>query len=331
MKLSIIIPIYNSERYLGGCIQSLFDQKIPQDDFEIILINDGSSDQSLSVCHKLSKKYGNIKIISQINKGQSAARNVGFRKAKGKYIFFMDSDDHLKSGYLNHFLKVIEAKKLDFLGFGNYKTSKMYRFSDDFRNLEITIEGDGHNIIANYQYYNGSSWYLFERELAEEIQFEEGRTCEDVIFTTLLLLKVKNGCIYSNKIYGYYANSESTLKSKKQEQLCKVTNDMFYVALRFSEIIEQTDFKENMKVFNRLKSRQESYTYFAIVRFLRSKRKYSELEKFLSDLKECRYQAYPITNFKGYNRRDKLLIKCFNNKFFLQTFIKFNRLLNIFK
>lgn len=318
MKLSIIVPVYNSEQYLEGCVQSLFDQYISKNDFEIILVNDGSTDNSLELCYELSKKHKNIKVISQKNKGQSAARNVGISHAKGKYIYFIDSDDHLKSGYLNLFLNILEEKKLDFLGFKNYNTSKTYVRSSNVDCLEIETEGSGQHIIAEHQYYNGPCWYIFEKKIAKELYFEEGRVCEDVIFTTMLLLRVKNGRVYNNKIYGYYTNNESTLRTKDPKRFHKTISDMFYVAERFSEIISHIDFQTNEKIFTKLKKRQESYTYFAIIRFLKSRRKYSELDKYLSVLKESKYSGYPIRNFKGYNTLDRLLIIFFNNRLSLQ-------------
>lgn len=325
MKLSIIVPVYNAEKYLEGCIKSLFDQNIPQEDFEIILINDGSTDNSLSICNQLAKKHQNIRVFNQENQGQSVARNVGLRHAVGKYIYFIDSDDFLNSGYLNQFLNILEEEELDFLGFQLYSTPQSYNPTNQTEPLKKEVEGDSLYIVGEHNYYNGSCWFIFERTIADNLFFEDGRLCEDVIFTTQLLLRVKKGRVYKNPIYGYFTNNESTIKTKNPERSKKINDDMFYVAQRFSEIIEQTNFNGNMKAFSRLKSRQESYTYFAIVRFLRSKRKFSELEKFLSDLEECKYPAYPIANFKGYNKRDKLLIKCFNNKLFLRTFIKFNR------
>ncbi|GET45348.1 glycosyltransferase family 2 protein [Capnocytophaga felis] len=331
MKLSIIIPVYNTEKYLEDCVSSLFDQHIPQGDFEIILINDGSTDGSLQICNQLSEKHENICVIDQENKGQSVARNVGLKQAKGKYIYFIDSDDYLNSGYLGDFLKIIDDNNLDFLGFQLYHTSERYTPYIKTEVLKIEVEGDGMNIIDNHNYYNGSCWFIFEKAIAENLSFEEGRVCEDVIFTTELLLKVKKGRVYKNRIYGYFTNNDSTIKTKNPERLRKINNDMFYTSERLGEIICKANFEKNPKAFSRLKARQESYVYFAIVRFIRSKRKYSELATILLNLEKGRFPAYPIHNFKGYNKRDKLLIKCFNNRLLLQTIININHILGLIK
>ncbi len=332
MKLSIIIPVYNTKEYLEECVASLFEQNIPQNSFEIILINDGSTDGSLETCRFLANKCKNIRVINQENRGQSAARNEGLKAAKGKYIYFIDSDDYLKSGYLNRFLHISEKNGLDFVGFKTYNTSKKRISSlETDPPLILSTEGNGLQIITEHDYYNGSCWYIFKKELAENLFFEEGRVCEDIIFTTLLLLRVKNGRVYDNEVYAYYTNSESTVRTKNIERLKKITDDMFHVTKRFSEIIKEIDFRKNSKAFFRLKKRQESYTYFAIIRFIRSQRSFSELIKTLEELEKLEHPAYPINNFKGYNKRDKLLIKCFNNRVLFLFLFRINQLLNIIK
>lgn len=94
-KVSVIVPIYNTENYLPECIESLVTQTINQQELEILLINDGSTDESLNICKEYAQQFKNIKVITQENAGCSAARNLGIRMAKGKYIMYLDSDDTL--------------------------------------------------------------------------------------------------------------------------------------------------------------------------------------------------------------------------------------------
>ncbi len=100
MKLSIIIPVYNVEKYVEKCIRSCENQNIPKEDYEIIVVNDGSSDGSLAIVEQLAKEYPNIKIISQENQGLSAARNTGLECARGEYVWFVDSDDWIEENCL---------------------------------------------------------------------------------------------------------------------------------------------------------------------------------------------------------------------------------------
>ena len=112
MKLSIIIPCYNVENYLGKCVDSVLNNKL-KDEFEIILVNDGSTDNTLGVIKSYAKQYPDvIKYIDQKNKGLSGARNSGMDIAKGEYITFLDSDDYVDSAMYNKLLK--KASKGDF-------------------------------------------------------------------------------------------------------------------------------------------------------------------------------------------------------------------------
>ena len=102
IKLSIIVPVYNSEKFLNKCINSLINQTIKN--IEIILINDGSSDNSLNICNEFAKKDSRIKVFSQENSGQATARNVGLDNATGEYITFTDADDWVDPDYYEKLL-----------------------------------------------------------------------------------------------------------------------------------------------------------------------------------------------------------------------------------
>lgn len=100
MLLSIIIPVYNVEKYVEKCIRSCENQDIPKEDYEVIVVNDGSPDGSLAIVERVAKEYPNIKVISQENGGLSSARNTGMRNACGEYYMFVDSDDWIAENCL---------------------------------------------------------------------------------------------------------------------------------------------------------------------------------------------------------------------------------------
>lgn len=109
--LSIIVPVYNVESYLRDSLNSLLNQTFP--DYEVICVNDGSTDNSLNILEEFSKKDARIKVISQENKGLSATRNVGIRNSTGKYISFLDSDDFLKPNAYAKIYSVILENDVD--------------------------------------------------------------------------------------------------------------------------------------------------------------------------------------------------------------------------
>ena len=115
IEISIIIPVYNVEKYLVECLDSVCGQC--NDKTEVIAINDGSTDNSLKVLQNMQKKYPNLHILSQNNHGLGAVRNLGIRMAQGKYIYFLDSDDCLADGAMERCLEVSEKEQLDSLLF----------------------------------------------------------------------------------------------------------------------------------------------------------------------------------------------------------------------
>ena len=115
MILSVIVPVYNTEAYLEKCVSSLLDQDLPKEDYEIILIDDGSTDSSGSLCDVFVSAHDNIRVIHQSNRGLSAARNEGIALARGKYIQFVDSDDYLNPNVLQGIVLALESKNLDIL------------------------------------------------------------------------------------------------------------------------------------------------------------------------------------------------------------------------
>ena len=111
--LSIIIPVYNVEKYIYECLDSIIYQKNCINDCEIILVNDGSTDSSGDICKKYAKKYKNIKYLSKKNGGLSDARNFGIENASGNYIWFIDSDDYIQKDCISKIVKAIKEKKTD--------------------------------------------------------------------------------------------------------------------------------------------------------------------------------------------------------------------------
>lgn len=124
MKISVIIPVYNTEEYLKECIDSILNQTI--DLFEVIIVDDGSTDGSLALINEYAENYSNIHVVSQQNSGLGAARNLGLKIARGEYIYFIDSDDILEKNALEYCYNLASKNKLDMLIFE----------SDIFGNIE---------------------------------------------------------------------------------------------------------------------------------------------------------------------------------------------------
>lgn len=120
MFLSFIVPVYNTEEYLDECLQSMLQQDLPWDEYEIICINDGSTDGSLGILRRYEREYPNVVVIDQENGGVCKARNTGLQAAKGVYVWYVDSDDFLKESCMRELKEFLEQEDFDRLTIGNF-------------------------------------------------------------------------------------------------------------------------------------------------------------------------------------------------------------------
>lgn len=221
--LSVIIPVYNTGKYLQDAFVSILQQGI--DDIEIICVNDGSTDDSLSILDCFSNQYDFIKVYSQHNQGQSAARNTGMRYATGKYIFFMDSDDVLKKDCFSKSLSYIENGVFDFIFFDgevfceegipniSWGYERTNKYEENFMYKGIPLM---HSLLDNFAHRAVPWLLLIRRDYLERIHlnFYPGIIHEDELFTTLLTLQSNNiGCLKQNLVM-HRVRSNSTMTSR---------------------------------------------------------------------------------------------------------------------
>lgn len=251
-RLSIIVPVYNVQDTLERCVESLYEQGLLESDYEVILVNDGSTDNSLSIAQDLASKHVNLKLFSQKNQGLGGARNTGIREAQGNYLTFVDSDDYLLPQKLTSLLKICDDNKLDVL-----------RFKKVFK----TFSGrEGHNrfpgMVFNRIYSGKEAFYylvgsacasLFRRSIFidYDLFFELGITQEDVEFTTRYFTKVKRAMIVDEDAYVCVFNEQSLSRDDRFEKRNKYICDGALVAslgLKYLEKdVNDKDFKKLIK------------------------------------------------------------------------------------
>lgn len=185
MKYSIILPIYNVEKYLSACIESILSQTYK--DYEIILVDDGSKDSSGKICNEYADKYDFVKVIHKTNGGLSDARNVGLKQATGEYVFFIDSDDYLiDNRVLERFEKATQSNP-DVVAFGSIKwfesTNSLGSYSG---NLQVCtqskVPSEIYCELIDRDAYSNSAWSkIIKRSLLVDnnIKFEKGLLGED--------------------------------------------------------------------------------------------------------------------------------------------------------
>ena len=226
LKLSIIVPVYNVEKYLERCLKSLCGLKIEN---EIIIINDGTKDGSLEIAERFREnhKNENIIIISQENQGLSEARNNGLKVAKGEYISFIDSDDFVDTENYEKFINETIKDKVD-IGIGRYKkiieknngTETELECVTEIRNYdkgEIRTGKEYFDIMYRNDMHGSEVWDdLFRRKflMDNNIFFKKGRMHEDEIFTAETLLKASKVRFYGIYYYNYLQREKSIMSTK---------------------------------------------------------------------------------------------------------------------
>lgn len=335
MKLSIVIPVFNVEKYLSRCLDSIVDQELDVDEHEILVVIDGSPDNSRSIANEYARRYSQIKVINQPNLGVSGARNTGINRASGKYLYFIDPDDYLERKVLNKLLTIAEDKKLDFFGFDAVRTSKAdYVDSSHLSVLDKeAVVLNGVSFISKYNFNNGPWWYLVRREVLENtgLRFEINRMVEDGIFTTEVLLHSSRTMFTPLKIYRYFYNNNSITTNRRVEHTQKLNNDFTFVVNKFNYLIDLAILKgAKESAVERLKARQQSYSFFLIVRLLKTNISRKELFLQLEILRQ--HGGYPLNRFIGIDyssKKEKLLTFVFNTPSLLLILYYVNRIFKI--
>jgi len=255
-KISVIVPVYNTEKYLKTCLDSIVNQTYQ--DLEIIIVNDGSTDNSQKIVDKYIKEYpSKVKCIIKENGGLSSARNCGLEKATGKYISFVDSDDYIDVKLFEKLLPYIE-KDIDLIKF------KLIKVNEEHKELE-KINGpvfeevrgeEGFNLLVyNDVLLEPACIYLYKKSLLEvnKFRFSENTYHEDFGLVPIILLSAKN--MVSVDFYGYYyvQASNSITRNDSYEKTVKKANDLLFHYDKMREKVEkiniETKTKESIYLF----------------------------------------------------------------------------------
>ena len=222
-NVSVIIPVYNGERYIEPCLKSVIEQSL--DGWEVILVNDGSEDNSGKIMKDYARLYNNFIYVEQENRGLSEARNTGLQHAHGKYIAFLDGDDLLPEEALKRLYRKAEETCADMVA-GNVVIFGEEQGTNDFnlRNKEtrFTVSGETFltEAVTNRHYVPMVYNYLYLRSFIEqhELRFEPGILHEDELWTPIALTKAKRVASIGSTTYLYRQHGASIMSSSKAER-----------------------------------------------------------------------------------------------------------------
>ena len=217
--LSIIIPVYNVESFVGRCIESCLRQDLSPSEYELLIVNDGSPDGSMDIVQQYALLHDNIRIIEQENAGLSAARNTGIKEAKGEYLWFVDSDDDIKADILKQLVYKAYSKRLDVLCFGiNVIKEKEAYIYNIYAEKEDFVY-DGFSFISKVIMPASACVALYRTEflLTNGLYFKVGIVHEDQEFTPRAYCLAKRISYINAPVYNYWVRSGSIMTSPEKQ------------------------------------------------------------------------------------------------------------------
>lgn len=284
VKISIIIPVYNVEKFLKKCLTSVVEQTLK--DIEIICINDGSKDKSLHILNSFAEKDNRIIVINQSNQGQSCARNAGLEIATGEYIGFVDSDDWIDIDFYEKLYTTAKKYNADIAAAG-IKRLRPYKWK-----YHLKIKREEYTEDTNKKFrlcdvpdkcYVWNKIYKTSELKRYNIIFEPHVFYEDRCFTAEVLVKLKGLVSVPDTYYNYWTNNKSTVKTKSPK-----------------------------------KDGDSVYTYNKMIKYLKDNN--INLDHYFLELKKIKLFGLTILKIKTYtNRKEYLLCNCI--KFKIKQFV----------
>ena len=231
--LSIILPIYNVQAYLKKCLDS-FSKYLP-DDFEVILVDDGSTDQSLEIAKKYSEKFNNFRLFSKKNEGVSIARNYGLKKANGEWVWFIDSDDIISPSTLHLIRNILKSSNPDIFLFKYFCFKKKIYFPKTSNSCKKISKNAAMNTLLQDDYSTFVWNKVFRKNLFKNIQFPIDKNyTEDLEVSYKLYDAAKIFYLSTDKLYGYRQNTDS-ISHNVNDKYIKDAAITRYDMLRFFE------------------------------------------------------------------------------------------------
>ena len=278
IAISIIVPVYNAEKYLGKCLKSLTNQTLKN--IEIICINDGSKDRSAKILSEFSKKDDRIIIINQKNSGLCVARNIGLDNAKGKYIGFVDSDDFVDIDFYEKLYNSAIKHKADIIAsgiirFNKFKSKKYLKIKKEI--ITNNFKEKCKILDIPEKCYVWNKIYLLEKFEKFNFRFKENILYEDMYFTPQVLKNLKTLVTVPNTYYHYRKNPKSIVytKCEKKEQDYKTGKKWVIDFLKDNGINldEQLSKTKKYKILGltvfkkRIKANKTTYNLFSIIKW----------------------------------------------------------------
>ncbi|MDO5971132.1 glycosyltransferase [Flavivirga aquimarina] len=306
IKISIIIPVFNVEKFLNKCISSIVNQEVDSDKFEIIAVNDGSTDGSLNVLEEIKKKTKNLKIITQENQGLSGARNTGLENADGQYILFVDSDDYILPNALKVLVEKGVNREIDILEFGaegvTPENKVTYSTTATTNNEVLT----GEQYLSQINYMGSACNKLYRLTFLNEnnLRFMPNVYIEDIEFNTRAVFLSKKIIAIKDILAHFLQREGSITRTKNFVKKEKMIFDIFTVLNSINSFTEKNVTKESI-AYIPLKKRVSALIATMLLRVLKETKTIKIKKNIIIKLKN--QDLYPIV-FKPKTKSKKWFV-----------------------
>ena len=292
-KVSVIIPVYNVEKYLEECIQSVLKQTYKN--LEIILVDDGSKDNSGNICDEYAKRDERIKVIHKKNGGLSDARNAGIDICTGEYIAFLDSDDFIEEDMYEFLVKNLEKAKADISICQVYYVYKNAKQTTHTPNVYLEMNSsEAIKYVNMLGYYTVAAYdKLYKREIFENIRYPVGKVNEDWYIICQVLDKA-NKIVYSSEPKYNYRKRRGSITDDK-----KINLGMMDASKQCLEFVEQK-YPENTEIATQM------YIYASMNTYNTIKAKTKEAKALRKKIKQEIKKRYKTIKLQNYNRQSEI-------------------------
>lgn len=253
-KISIIIPVFNVEKYLNECIDSVMKQTLK--DIEIIVINDGSTDSSIKIIEGYREKFKNIKIIDKKNEGVSVSRNIGIDNSTGEYIMFLDGDDYLDPSMCETMYKIVKKNKADVAEcsirkFNEISDEEDFILHDIKSEIEVISNEKALNMYLKYQ-IRGYVWNkIFKRDfiVVNKIKFPIGVCYEDMIVSLKTCIWTNKLVLINKPLYNYRERENSASRKVTEKNINDYVGEIYRCINYCNENIDIEKHKDCLDAF----------------------------------------------------------------------------------
>lgn len=295
MKVSIIIPVYNAEQYIGKCIESVLSQEFQ--DFELLLVDDGSTDRSSAICDSYSAKDKRVRCFHLKNGGPSKARNFGLRQARGEFIQFVDADDLITKDSGSIFNEAVKENLVDLVianadivDGNNNLLNKLTLGQQGVFETELLLEKMNHKEKEQFLHYIWNKWYCRRIIVEKGLRFNESiRLGEDFLFNCAYFTACKKISIVNKTVYRYYKRDDLSLTGKfnKDEiERRRIMDGSFIKMLRQRGVYEKNRLQYDAEIGEICLCSMESVTKSSCMLSIRGKK------EFIEDFLNSEYYTY---------------------------------------